>query len=299
MKTVTILLFFLTCSIINVQAQLLELGNKWLYEYRDYTIGNGDYSENIDSITVVDQVEINGLQYYKVVASQVSPCGIFTETEFLREEDDRIYRLSADMSGEQLMIDFNDQNSYPMTYEANFQQKLVNTTVYNDSVGLLSLPSGRDLDITYQHIANNESFEGDVVYSLSEEIGYVGNYGMLFPDIGTGLCDVNQILNLRCMISGNDTIRLTELDCYQPSKTLDLPICTSDVLDVYPNPTTGTLTISHGYKVLSLQDISGKKFDFYQDQNRVDISHLPQGLYYLIFQNEMDQQLRSFKVVKI
>lgn len=54
-------------------SQIWETGNKWNYDFRDYTISNGCYSEKFDSIEIVSDTMINGLLYYKLVASEPSP----------------------------------------------------------------------------------------------------------------------------------------------------------------------------------------------------------------------------------
>jgi len=81
---ISILLLIFTATILGTaNSQILELGNKWIYDYRDYSIGNGTYTEKFDSIEIVSDTVINGLIYFKLLASQQSPCGIFTSIEYL------------------------------------------------------------------------------------------------------------------------------------------------------------------------------------------------------------------------
>lgn len=298
MKTLFLLLFFIIGGLPILTAQFLELGDKWIYEYRDYAVQNGEYSQKIDSIVIVADTLINGLIYSKFIASAESPCGIFRTTEFLREDNDRIYRLSSNWEGEELLIDFSNQNSYAMTFESGWFATEITTTVINDSIVTEVLPNGVELELTYQRILNNSSYENDTRYKVSKEVGYV-EYGLLFPDIGTGLCDVYQSLHLRCKISGNDTIQLTALDCYESSITTATSdrIIESPVL--YPNPSEGMIQLEKGGEVLSIKNLSGQNMPYHQLINSIDITHFPKGVYFVIWRSKESQSVVTHKVIKI
>jgi hypothetical protein len=76
MKTLISLLVFVMFLLPETDAQLFQIGNKWIIENRDYSIGNGNYFEKFDSIVVVSDTLINELLYHKLKASQDHPCGI-------------------------------------------------------------------------------------------------------------------------------------------------------------------------------------------------------------------------------
>jgi hypothetical protein len=296
MKSTLVLTLLLAISFGKANAQFLEIGDKWIFDYRDYGIGNGYYSEKFDSIEVVSDTMINGLLYHKLEASDIYPCGIFRLVEFLREDSNRIYRLHENGRDENLMIDFNHQSSYDMTYEYGGME--IQTHVINDSVGIEVLPSGDQIDVTYQRIINNSSYGDEAEYKLSNEIGYV-DPGLLFPDIGTGFCDVNEIVNLRCKISGTDTIRLTELDCYESSKTSGIKEVEKTSPIIYPNPTRGIILISGDYEPLSIQSLTGtiKRQSFFK--NVVDISTFPKGIYFITLKSRVGDGISTFRIVKI
>jgi len=298
MRASILLLIFTVVFLGKANSQILELGNKWIYDYRDYSILNGTYTEKFDSIEIVSDTLINDLIYYKLLASQQSPCGIFTSVEYLREADDKIYRLSNNLIDENLMMDFTSQISYDMTYESSGFNSEVQTTVLNDSIGSEILSNGEQISLTYQRIINNSSFEDNAIYKLSKDIGYI-EYGLLFPDIGTGLCDVYQNMNLRCKISGNDTIRLTHLDCYETS----IISSTIDVVEenpiIYPNPTHGTVKIEGNYKVLSIQNSSGVRIKFTDLKNEIDLSGFPKGIYFLALKRNYENRINTYKLIKM
>ena len=297
---IPILLLLFTVTIFGkANSQILELGNKWIYDYRDYSVLNGTYTEKFDSIVIVSDTVINGLIYFKLLASQPSPCGIFTSIEYLREEDEKIYRLSNDLMDENLMMDFASQISYDMTYESSFLNSEVHTTVLNDSIGVEILPNGEQINMTYQRIINNASYEDNTIYKLSKDIGYI-EYGLLFPDIGTGLCDVYQTINLRCKISENDTIRLTELDCYETS----IISATSDLFEpkqkpiIYPNPADETIKIEEDYKILSIGNSSGILLKYTELRNEIDLSNFPSGIYFITVKRNYDNRISTHKIIK-
>ena len=298
MRALLLLLFFTVGFLGKANSQMLELGNKWIYDYRDYSILNGSYTEKFDSIEIVSDTLINDLIYYKLLASQQSPCGIFTSVEYLREEGDKIYRLSNNLIDENLMMDFTSQISYDMTYESSWFNSEVQTTVVNDSIGSEVLSSGEQINLTYQRIINNSSFDDNAIYKLSKDIGYL-EYGLLFPDIGTGLCDVYQNINLRCKISENDTIRLTHLDCYETS----IISSTIDVIEekpiIYPNPTHGTVKIEGNYKILSIKNSSGIRMKYTDHKNEIDLSDFPKGIYFVALKRNYENRINTYRIVKM
>jgi hypothetical protein len=61
---------------------------------------------------------------------------------YLREKNDKVYRLRKNLINEDLMIDFTNQNSYLMNYAAAVFNKQILTTVVNDAKVNEILPSG-------------------------------------------------------------------------------------------------------------------------------------------------------------
>ena len=63
---------------------------------------------------------------------------------------------------------------------------------------------------------------------------------------------------------------------------------------IYPNPTTGELTIDNGEWIIekmTIIDMMGKTLTNYQfsilnSQLKVDVSHLPAGIYFIKIENE-------------
>ena len=194
------------------------------------------------------------------------------------------------------MIDFSNQPSYDMTFEIYGDE--IPTTVINDSTGTEFLPSGESIDLIYQRIINNSSFGDEAVYKLSEKIGYI-EYGLLFPDIGTGFCDVDLVVNLRCKISGTDTIRLTDLDCFEPSIKSSAKDISLKAPMVFPNPTQGIINMKGPYSILGIQNVAGSIMKFTAHSNKIDISTFPNGIYFLKLKDDRTLQIYTQKIVKM
>lgn len=297
MKYLFILLICNSIIIINANCQLLELGNKWIYDYRDYSSLNGFYTEKFDSTEVISDTLINGQLYYKLISSEKDPCGIFSHVEYLREDENRIFRLSKNLTDENLLMDFNLQSSYDMNFELFGFDPAIQTTVINDSIGIEKLPSGDQIEIIYQRILNNGTTVDDATFKLSKEVGYLGGT-VIFPQIGVGLCDVYQSIGLRCKITKEDTIRLTHFDCYESSMQSSVIHNESDIPILYPNPTSGIVNIGTNYIVTRIQDATGQSMSFDDSNNQVNISHFVGGLYYFTLIRKYDKKRITFKVFK-
>lgn len=296
MKQSILFFLFSFTMMSNLSSQMLQIGDTWIYETT--ILGGSSYTETFDSITLVSDTVINGLQYYKLVATDDPPCLIYNEVEYLREVDNKIYRLEEDMGFDRLMIDFSEQESYPMIYDSGWTMDTVTTLVTNDSIGVELLPSGQQIEVVYQSIMNNQSFTDDGGFKLSKELGYFRG-GLLFPGIGTGLCDPIKSSYLRCKISGSDTIRLTELDCYESSIILSTTEINIDEELLFPNPTQGAININGDYEILSISDESGKVYANTITMNKGDVSHLPKGVYFVSMRRLSDDRIITQQILKL
>ena len=160
-----------------------------------------------------------------------------------------------------------------------------------------TLPSGTQIEIIYQRIINNLSFGDEYIYKLSREIGYI-ELSELFPNIGTGLCDVHRALSLRCKVRGQDTIKLTELDCYESSIGTNNEDFIVEMPKLYPNPSQNVLKIDGGFRAISIHNSEGRSMTFDGEDTNIDVSHLPQGIYFITLQNIHNQMTRVDKIYK-
>jgi len=107
--------------------------------------------------------------------------------------------------------------------------------------------------------------------------------GILFPDLGTGLCDFGDGIYLRCAIIGQDTFHFSQYDCFE------LPVinATRDVviteINLQPNPALDDILIPEGLLFIGMTTINGQSLLTYYDENLIHIADLPTGLYILRF----------------
>lgn len=301
MKRHLILPLLTACCITHSWSQgLLDIGNKWIYEYNTYVWGIGIYSQTIETITVTKDTLINNHLYRQLIATKEDPCGIFSTTEYLREVDGRIYRLSNDYTQEFLIIDFYETTGYELPYETiwtgNGNVEIGQAIV--DSFGVEQTPNGTELPIQYLRILNNQTFEDYAQFMVMERVGFI-QYGLLFPALSVGLCDVLEGVQLRCHVAGQDTIHFTEFDCTEssiPSSTKDNHV---DRALVYPNPTHNSLTLPADYQLIEIRNMQGQAQSFSQHGNRVQLDHLSQGMYLLKLMNSENGKIVAVQILRV
>lgn len=283
----------------------LTLGNEWIFEYNEY-IGSSAYLQSIESIKVTKDTIIGGLQYQKLESTRTAPCAIFRKVEFLRAENGKIYRRNEDLAGELMMIDFDATDSYEMLHEIAYGDQIIETTVLKDSIGIEILDSGDTLDIQYLRIENNQSYGDDPTYKLSRRIGFLGLRSLLFPDIGTGLCDTPQWAQMRCHINGQDTLHFfKDVDCSEIYIVNSTNQINDSDIKVFPNPAKDHVVISSEEAVIKsfqIYNVNGllvveKELDQLTNRIEINASDWNKGIYYIHIQ--MPKSISTHTFVKL
>ena len=289
-----------TCSIIAgpVNGQdFLQAGKQWIYEYNVYDAGI--MTQSMDTIFVGSDTMINNVTYKQLTVTQTSPCALNYNREYLREEDGRIYRLAGDLETELLMIDFDETVSYELRFESPMTGLIETDIALIDSFGVEQAYDGTSIEVQYMRILNNQSFDDDAVFKVFKDVGFV-QYGLLFPFLGTGLCDFPNWVSLRCLISGQDTIHFTMYDCYESSIEI---ISSQDVIEeegiVYPNPTYDYVTIPKEFEINSIINCNGQRQPVLFAGRALDLSSFPAGIYILELGAADGKTTRVVKVVKL
>ena len=292
------MLVFLACYSYTLHAQeMLVDGKQWVFEVLHYNNIVFPYSDTtIETITVVGDTSILNQTYKKLVFSYIPFCMTVIKEEFLREEGDKVYRLSHDHQQEFLMIDFAETSGYEMTYDHLFGG--VDTGMVRiDSFGSQLVYDGTILQVQHMRIQNNQSFDDDQPYHVFRNIGFLSP-GILFPNVGSGLCDFADYIQIRCVISGNDTIHFTEFDCFE------LPVSNSTenlhykTISLYPNPASDFLYIPDDLIVQEIFSLDGKPFTLTLNDSAIRTSHLPPGQYVVRLISSSGNQIYMGKFVK-
>lgn len=289
---------FVFIAIQTYAQDMLKIGKQWIFEDMHYSTIWFPYSDTtIETITITKDTFINNNMYVQVVASRLPGCWNVSNPEYLREEGEKIYRLSHDLQSEYLMIDFEESTSYEMLYDNGVG--VVDTgTALVDSFGTETVFDGTILNVQYVRILNNQSYDDNQLYKVYENIGFLYP-GILFPDLGTGLCDFQDGITLRCVTDGMDTIHFTENDCFElPIINHTGNISNSDLI-IFPNPVYDVITIPDGFTFLNMTTFAGMKIVPAQQGNKIFMSVFPSGIYCLRFLRENTNEYFIHKIIKL
>ncbi len=289
---ITIISFFLLNTASS--QDFLKIGNQWLFEHESFF---WPIFKNIESITVTKDTVIDNKLYFKLEASKRHVCHIFFETEFLREDNNKIYRLSRDKQREYLMIDFDAQTSYDITTDVGWDT--IHSQVIVDSIGTTIFSSGQVIETQFVHVLNNQSYEDWAQYRIYKGIGFLCP-GLLFPDIGTGLCDpFTEWMEPVCFISNQDTVWFSNSECYGIGIIDAIQETSISVINLSPNPTHGIIYLPDNHTLLSVTNIEGQQFEVNVKDHNININVLPNGIYVLLLKNNISGDIKTGRIVKI
>jgi len=253
-KAISIL--FISISFLGqIRSQnMLDIGKQWIFEDMHYSNIWFPFSDTtIETITITTDTIINSQNYKKVVLSHLPSCWNTSEVEYLREEGEKIFRLSRNLDQEFLMIDFSEEVGYEMLFD-NGIGNIDTGSVIIDSFGIEYAFDGSLLEVQYLRILNNQSYDDDTPYKVYKNIGFLYP-GFLFPDLGTGLCDFQDGITLRCVVTGNDTIHFTGFDCFELQIINHINPLLPEMITLSPNPITDYVTIPIGFVFLDIIDV--------------------------------------------
>lgn len=279
-----ILLFFPICSSLFGQEFLVQ-GKQWVYQDIEH-VGANYFQVHLDSITIEGDTIINGEKYEKLVLTDQMFCINEESVEYLREDGGKIYRFSPVLGRGLLMIDFSAEDTFAIEFEPSWTSQVPVDTAFAviDSSGIITQYDGTEMPVKYLRILNNQSFDDDHQFLLYEDLGYL-NGGVLFPALGTGLCDGGKSSVIHCLVTPEQEIHFTEYPCdsVPPSFVLDAVSEQRDAVDlgVYPNPGTGKVNIPAGATLLGAFDLRGRPAAFTQWDGEVEFLGAVQGMYFL------------------
>lgn len=205
-----------------------------------------------------------------------------SQTMFLRENlsEQKVYALVKD--------DDNNYNEYTVAdFTLEIGEQMLNTFTYDGT----SPVSGMDLTVNQIDVQADGRKRFYVENGESYEEGIGSNQGPLQVYRPYTL---NEDQNSVSCYGNNN---FTSGDCVEvlSSNNFELP-----EIKIYPNPTSGIIKLSridnYNYKVYS---ILGKemKYQFSEEDQEIDISHLKSGIYFLQIQGN-NNSLRVVKIIK-
>jgi hypothetical protein len=284
--------YFLQTNIA-VSQNNFEIGQKWIYLVSEFIVP----TESIDSVVISKDTLINGKTYLKFIASRQQPCFIFKKTQYVREEDGVIYRLSLDLTRELIVANTASQDSFTIQFDwlNGSSDSIYSALALVDSFGYETIYDGTVVRTQYMKIPDNKSYGENQTYTFYENIGFNGP-GYIFADLGTGLCDPFVQFKLRCMIKGLDTLHFTKDDCQYIG--MDSGIEEDVNLNIQPNPTFDVLNIPENYVFQKMMDIHGRVYHLDATSQAINLEGLPKGVYFVQCRKVNSHRSQSAKVVK-
>jgi len=219
------------------------------------------------------------------------------------KEADRIYTYWSGVTGS-LVGEYNIKFYYyfnaPYITDPGFEifpdLTLAECVVESNQLEMIFLPEESDLDIANVNITNSTNTQGNGELSINAS-GGSGDYEYLWSNggLGTDLTDLE---------AGEYTVTVTDLSfCFPPivkTYTIEGLTSTSDFasdkqLNIYPNPTSGVITVSSdeivGEVQLAIYSIEGKVIyskNHSMTKNasvQLDLNRLDAGIYIIISSN--------------
>ncbi len=276
---------------------MLDIGNQWIFELNT-SIGPDEYLQSMEQIEVTRDTLINGTTYKIVESTERHPCDIFSYYEILREDGPHVYRYYPEAQADIQFIDFEEMFNFEFLYNSPASGQTELAIALIDSFGVETTADGTSINTQYLRIINNMSYDDETKYTIYKGVGYYP-LGILFPDLGTGLCDVNQWVELRCFVSDQDTIHFKSFDCFESSIQSKTINHYPPELSLQPNPTSQFLDLPLGYEVLNIYDMNGKKQLIAQNGDQLECQSLLEGIYFLMLQNKETDIIYKARFVKI
>ncbi|MCX6258239.1 MAG: T9SS type A sorting domain-containing protein [Bacteroidia bacterium] len=225
--------------------------------------------QEITGDTSINNISYTVLKIITVQFNPLIPIDTTTSYNFVREENKKIYTYDSDNALEYVLYDFNLDSAdlfstYPGTTDTlvvyNKDSVILNNGQYRNRIKLMG------------------SIGGDTLYdNWVEGIGRTSRY---FWEAGE---------SLTCFTTGN--VNLISDSCFYLDVKNPLP---KQKLSISPNPANDYINIeniSDQYKTLEILNINGQvitKYSISADNNKINISALPKGLYILRFTGQND-----------
>jgi len=283
-----------------------------------FSYGGPNYRLSIDTVSVAIENKIYNKVYFGKCNDEQYIAGV-------REEDKKIYLYVPEL-GEHIIYDFGLEigDRLYCTIQAN----MVPNASWDNYT--LTFSKFKEDDFVFYYIAANRKtvtlINGDVRNVLTVSGVYGTNpYWSYNVDWVEGLGDVNIITHfglpgfissifhrpfalqdwdkLLCICQNNTKLmecnELSMPDC-QMCKTNQINEIFRQSVSIYPNPTSGELTIENGQlKIRNIEifDAFGKNVEvetFLLDENKIDISHLSSGIYIIKITTENGIAIKKF-----
>ena len=278
-------------------AQSWTIGSSWLYEQQDYypsPIPEYYAYFEIESDTVIGNDTLLVLQQYYVTKFGSTIKFEHQGAELIKKLDNKVYLRSKENGGLHLVYDFDAQVGDTLTLigapQGVFSYELLRVVI--DSNGIDAY-NGVNWDVQYVSTVYEE---GNVLQFDGRIVKGVGHTSYLLP--WWGVVDPPPGGSLLCAFV--DTLEYPYPGNVFCNTVLSASTIPDALVSVSPNPTTGVVSIStHQVRITTWEvyDRSGRKVLCGEAAGTVDLSGLPDGVYFLYLTDEADR-IKLVHVVK-
>ncbi|KAA5532388.1 T9SS type A sorting domain-containing protein [Taibaiella lutea] len=299
-----VLTCFLLVSFFNVNAQNIyaPIGAEWYNEQ-----SHGVFYCHVTGDTVIQGTSCRIIKeeaLYNVPPNQHPYYDLWPNTFYVYDSPDTVFIYNNIFQRFTPVFVFNvaagDTIHLPLTPLQGcrfFNNAMLTDSLFHivvDSVAMVNY-SGSTFKTVYSHIIEtNAHYQKWAINNQNIYAEYLGsltsNILPLCTNCGSCLSEEFTTVpgELRCYHDNEHQINLTSETCDNGATAVTDVLMTNLILEIYPNPANDMISITNktGHKItgVSLQTITGKRFEIPVTNNQVSLKHFPNGFYFIRIQ---------------
>ena len=265
MKWVFKVLLCLIYTQVYSQSIDYNIGDNWIFQYEDYSIGGGNGEVSTSAYEIHDSI-YDGVHTKYVLNPQ--------DTFYV--ENSQMFFWDEYFEEYVMYYDFNSTTQYDIKYYDFSLGSIEIATIVIDSISYKMF--GNDsLRVQHVNILNSNTV-APYPEKVYEGIG-ASTIGIQFL-LGCGLCDQIFPTELRCFSTDSMTYKFVDVACDSTWLVSSVNNLLGNEVNLYPNPTTGAVWIDNlnedvEYQVFSLDGLllsEGMSIDRYLKINHIGVS---------------------------
>lgn len=277
------------------------LGAEWYYDKTYAFSGDIDYHR----VYCDSSINVLGIDCKRINIDYCACNNHFCEKLYTFERNDTIYFYNQDIDTFQILYNFNASQGDSWQILTQYEGYISDTVVVQvDSIGSIEINDKllKQLFVTYNYLhfksqnSTKQYQENSIIIESLGDLEFIIN----ILDRIIVMCDVDFIHSLRCYedtVLGFYSTGLRDSCTYEYNWTLTEDEQSNNNFRVYPNPTTGKISISNivgdnvYYELYNLNGLLLRK----GNEAEIDISNCKDGIYFL----KIVVHNRSTMVIKI
>lgn len=261
-----------------VEMGLFPIGTEWYYE-----IENEDGSITYQHLEYAADTTINDDPVHILVRiNTLYDKDFYTEKtlEYIYESDNKVYWWNKDLEEFTMLYDFAAEVGDEWEIKVGTESLIMHV----DAEGTVNYNGQTYRTLTVSD--PNNLFSGVIICGIGHETSF-------FPELLMSKGDDYRVEGMRCVWQyGQLIIQMNETSCDEVYFNFhyDVDETTADGFQVYPNPTTGLITVSGvqlgEYRITNTIGQTLKTGYFDGENQQINVSQLPDGLYFITIAGE-------------